>query len=591
MGASSKGWLRGLSSFIKSTPDNKSEDIRRDLIKARGAWFRALASHKDSFGRIPLPHPAPMLKQQHIEGCLLLASREAILKKMRTGGVAAEVGVQTGEFSRSILDICSPSKMHLIDIDLTTYAIRKGFSAEISSGIVQLHEGDSSSTLKQFPDSYFDFIYLDGDHSYRGVKRDIEVGKSKVKEEGFLIFNDYTYWSPVECIDYGVIRAVNELCIEEEWKMVYFALAHYMYCDVALKRPRPLLSVRGEPGAVMLRQARKRRANIPENEVANEGDKSQLLELEETDRSTDREVGISSSTSDQSNRLRLKIAELKAKLKVFELGWPPGHFYSPIPSLAEVRAREERIFRVPPQIPAVNLNEERQIRWIKEIEPFYMDQPFAATAGGRTRFHFENPNYSYGEALIYYAMLRRLRPKRVIEIGSGYSTLVLLDTVELFPGIESTCLCIDPYPELLQSLLRPGDETRITIQKSDLQEVDPGVFAGLLPGDILFVDSTHVSKVGSDINQIIFEILPSLPSGIYVHFHDIYYPFEYPKEWIYQGRAWNEAYVLRAFLQFNLTFRIQIFNSYLAQFHSGLLKAFMPLFMKAPGSSLWLKKV
>jgi hypothetical protein len=373
--------------------------------------------------------------------------------------------------------------------------------------------------------------------------------------------------------------------------MVYFALAHYMYCDVALKRPRPLLSVRGEPGAVMLRQARKRRANIPENEVANEGDKSQLLELEETDRSTDREVGISSSTSDQSNRLRLKIAELKAKLKVFELGWPPGHFYSPIPSLAEVRAREERIFRVPPQVPAVNLNEERQIRWIKEIEPFYMDQPFAATAGGRTRFHFENPNYSYGEALIYYAMLRRLRPKRVIEIGSGYSTLVLLDTVELFPGIESTCLCIDPYPELLQSLLRPGDETRITIQKSDLQEVDPGVFAGLLPGDILFVDSTHVSKVGSDINQIIFEILPSLPSGIYVHFHDIYYPFEYPKEWIYQGRAWNEAYVLRAFLQFNLTFRIQIFNSYLAQFHSGLLKAFMPLFMKAPGSSLWLKKV
>ena len=91
-------------------------------------------------------------------------------------------------------------------------------------------------TLKQFPDSYFDFIYFDGDHSYHGVKRDIEAGKSRVKEEGFLIFNDYTYWSPAECMEYGVIQAVNELCREDEWKIVYFALGYYMYCDVALKR-------------------------------------------------------------------------------------------------------------------------------------------------------------------------------------------------------------------------------------------------------------------------------------------------------------------------------------------------------------------
>ena len=241
MGASIRGWLRALSSIIKSGPDKKSEDIHKKLIKARDAWFGALASHKDSFGRILLPHPAPMLKPQHMEGCYLLDSREAILNKMRTGGVAAEVGVQTGEFSKSILDICSPSKIHLIDIDLTTHSIGKRFSTEISSGIVQLHEGDSSLILKQFPDSYFDFIYVDGNHSYQGVKQDIAAGKSKVKEEGFLIFNDYTYWSPVECIDYGVIQAVNELCIDDEWKMVYFALAHYMYCDVALKRHRPSL--------------------------------------------------------------------------------------------------------------------------------------------------------------------------------------------------------------------------------------------------------------------------------------------------------------------------------------------------------------
>jgi hypothetical protein len=104
------------------------------------------------------------------------------------------------------------------------------------SNILQLHEGDSSSCLKKFPDSFFDFIYYDGDHSYQGVKQDIQAGKSKVKEYGFLIFNDYTYWSPVECKEYGVIQAVNELYLEDGWEMIYFALGYYMYCDVALRR-------------------------------------------------------------------------------------------------------------------------------------------------------------------------------------------------------------------------------------------------------------------------------------------------------------------------------------------------------------------
>ena len=181
MKAYGKNWLRSLFYFVKNIRNNESRELHEDLIKARDAWFRVLSPHKDSFDRIPLPHPAPMLTEKHIEGCYLLPHREAILKKMKIGGIAAEVGVQTGAFSRSILDICSPSKLHLIDIDLTSYSIRKRFGPEISSGLVQLHEGDSSSTLKNFPNSYFDFIYFDGDHSCRGVKRDIDAGKSKVK--------------------------------------------------------------------------------------------------------------------------------------------------------------------------------------------------------------------------------------------------------------------------------------------------------------------------------------------------------------------------------------------------------------------------
>jgi hypothetical protein len=104
------------------------------------------------------------------------------------------------------------------------------------------------------------------------------------------------------------------------------------------------------------------------------------------------------------------------------------------------------------------------------------------------------------------------------------------------------------------------------------------------------VDSTHVAKVGSDVNHILFEVLPSLRSGVYVHFHDIYFPFEYPKEWVYQGRAWNEAYVLRAFLQHNDAYEIVLFGSFLSAFHRPWLAERMPLVARNPGSSLWLRK-
>ncbi|GFE71021.1 hypothetical protein CFPU101_36310 [Chroococcus sp. FPU101] len=206
------------------------------LMRAREAWLGVMKPYTDSFGCIKLSHPAPMLTDKQVENCSLLANREAILHKMKKGGVIAEVGVQTGQFSRSILDICYPAKLHLIDLDLSSHSIQEKFQKEINSGIVELHQGDSSSWLNTFADHYFDFIYIDGDHIYEGVKKDVQAASSKVKEDGFLIFNDYTYWSPCECMEYGVIQAVNELCIEDNWQMVYFALGYYMYCDVAIKR-------------------------------------------------------------------------------------------------------------------------------------------------------------------------------------------------------------------------------------------------------------------------------------------------------------------------------------------------------------------
>jgi hypothetical protein len=211
------------------------KDIDQQLQQARSSWIDQMEDFKDSLGCIILPR-TPTLTERHLENCRLLPYREAILQRMKIGGIVAEVGVQTGKFSKSILDISHPCKLHLIDLDLQSFSISDHFRSEIEQGIVHLHEGDSSSILQGFPDNYFDFVYIDGDHSYEGVKRDIQAVRSKIKEHGFIIFNDYTYWSPAECMRYGVIQAVNELCLEEDWEIIYFALAQYMYCDVALKR-------------------------------------------------------------------------------------------------------------------------------------------------------------------------------------------------------------------------------------------------------------------------------------------------------------------------------------------------------------------
>src|SRR5690606_17050723 len=108
--------------------------------------------------------------------------------------------------------------------------------------------------------------------------------------------------------------------------------------------------------------------------------------------------------------------------------------------------------------------------------------------------------------------------------------------------------------------------------------------------DILFIDSTHVSKINSDVNYIFFEILPRLASGVYIHFHDIFFPFEYPKAWVYEGRAWNEAYILRAFLQYNNAFSVVLMNTFMDQFHKSFFREHMPLCLINPGGSIWIRK-
>ena len=271
---------------------------------------------------------------------------------------------------------------------------------------------------------------------------------------------------------------------------------------------------------------------------------------------------------------------------------PPGHFYSPIPLLEDLQANHERIFRAPGRtLPGIALNEARQLELLASFIPYYQELDFPETKMPGRRYYYRNDYYSYSDAICLYWMLRHLRPARVVEIGSGHSSCVTLDTSDRFFGGAIQCTFIEPDPERLLSLLEPGDPARIEIVPARLQDVPLGRFQALQAGDVLFIDSTHVSKVGSDVNHIFAEVLPSLAPGVHVHFHDVFYPFEYPRDWIYAGRAWTEAYLLRAFLSFNPEFEIVLFNTFLERFHRETFAIHFPLCLRNTGGSIWLRRV
>jgi predicted O-methyltransferase YrrM len=267
----------------------------------------------------------------------------------------------------------------------------------------------------------------------------------------------------------------------------------------------------------------------------------------------------------------------------------PGGYYSPIPSEDEIKKHNFNT-PLPETLPGIDLNTNEQLSLLDSFKPFYRELPFTDEKSDGLRYYYKNGFYCHSDAIFLYCMIRHLKPKKIIEIGSGFSSSVTLDTNEKFMGNKINLTFIEPYPERLESLLKNNDNENVIIHKKRLQEISIEVFKELSENDILFVDSTHVAKFNSDVNYIFHEILPILAQGVYIHFHDVFYPFEYLQEWLLNGRAWNEQYILRAFLEYNKNFKIVLFNTYLESMHEAKIKADFPLVYKETGGSIWIKK-
>ena len=237
-----------------------------------------------------------------------------------------------------------------------------------------------------------------------------------------------------------------------------------------------------------------------------------------------------------------------------------GHFSSPYPDMDQLRRHEAEIFASPSDYPGLDLREDAQLELLDELAEYYGDLPFDEHPSAETRYYYGNRLYSFSDGILTATLLRHLRPQRYLEIGSGYSSALALDIRRLFLDGEMEVTCVDPHPERLKKVLRGRLLADMVLLEERVQDVDRAIFDELSSGDVLFIDGTHVAKPGADVNHLMFEVLPSLESGVLVHFHDIFVGFEYPREWVYQGRIWNEAYVLRAFLQHNNAFEVMLWT-------------------------------
>jgi predicted O-methyltransferase YrrM len=258
---------------------------------------------------------------------------------------------------------------------------------------------------------------------------------------------------------------------------------------------------------------------------------------------------------------------------------PPGHFYSPISSPSD---RERALLFTDDAVPGVDLRAERQLEYAREVAPMWADLP-------QRRWRPQQSGmYGVADAAVWHALLRHERPGRIVEVGSGYSTAVALDTAETH-GTTRDVTCIEPYAERLRSLLQPSDSVRLFEQP--VQDVPLDVLTSLDAGDVLFIDSTHVVKAGSDVLWLMLQVLPRLSRGVLVHIHDIHWPFAYPPHWVRQGRDWTETYLVHAFLAHNDTWEIKLWNSWLWKCHPEIVEANLPAAVGKNPGSLWLRRV
>lgn len=271
------------------------------------------------------------------------------------------------------------------------------------------------------------------------------------------------------------------------------------------------------------------------------------------------------------------------------------NFYSPLPVTKDI---PESAWLRSTESPGINFNESVQIKLLNSFVSSYKieyDQFSDIAPAEPNTFFLSNSNFGPVDAEIFYCMIRSFKPKRIIEIGSGYSTLLAAMAIRENRKRDSQYSCeltaIEPYP---QPFLSHGFDGLTNLVQKKVEDVPVSIFEQLEANDILFIDSSHVLKIGSDVEYEFLEILPCVKKGVLVHVHDIFLPNQYPKVWVLENhRFWNEQYFLQTFLHFNDSFEVLWGSSYMQAKHGDKLTSAFDSLRRTGrgGGSFWMRRV
>jgi hypothetical protein len=261
------------------------------------------------------------------------------------------------------------------------------------------------------------------------------------------------------------------------------------------------------------------------------------------------------------------------------------HYYEPFFHPRHLRVASE----VERELPGIDFDVAVQLDILDSLryEADLASLPRIAPPG---TFAYDNPNFGAGDSEFLYGMVRRFRPTRILEIGSGYSTLMMLEAVSANraadPEYRCSITCVEPYEmEWLDRL------EGVEVLRQTAETLDAACVRALQPNDILFIDSSHVVRPQGDVVHEYLRLLPAVPPGVLVHLHDIFTPRDYPRAWLVdEARLWTEQYLFEAFMTFNRRFRIVGALNYLAHRHPERLAARFPMFRERRGDpgSMWL---
>ena len=265
------------------------------------------------------------------------------------------------------------------------------------------------------------------------------------------------------------------------------------------------------------------------------------------------------------------------------------HYYEPLIDTEPLRAG----LATPRDLPGIDLNVSEQLALLSEFDFGAELRSLPLKSDGQRGFFYHNPRFGPGDAELLYCMIRRFKPRRLIEIGSGFSTLVARQALERNgkddPAHSCEHVCIEPYEEPWL------EQCGATVRRERVEAVDKSIFLELVEDDILFIDSSHMIRPGGDVLCEYLQILPRLKPGVLVHVHDIFTPRDYPAAWVCdEVRFWNEQYLLEAFLCHNRSFKIVSALNYLKRHYPAETAARLPVLgaemWREPGS-FWMRRL